>query len=157
VIKIYELGQVAIFNTIFRSHILVLVMVVLAILSKAYCRKSLLIKRNVIAAPKIAVEAEHQHRLEAYFIGTCDFGDVAGDLAGGGIAVTAEIANELQLGVGGGNGHAFGKDAHHAWILLRIAVATYDVVVEHCFNVPPFRLRHLCEMMAAVQALLFAG
>ena len=58
-----------------------LVMVVLAIFGETHRGKSLLIKRDVIAAAKIAVEAEHQHRLQAYLISASDFGDVAGDLA----------------------------------------------------------------------------
>ena len=42
-------------------------------------------------------------------------------------------------------------------ILLRALVAADNVVVEHGFQVPALLLRHLREMTAAVQSLLFAG
>src|SRR6266480_2271958 len=95
VVEIHELGYIAVFNATFSAHILMLVMVIFAVLSEAYRGKSLLVKRNVIPAAKVAVEAEDQHRLQAYFIGTCDFCDVAGDLARWGIALSSEIADEL--------------------------------------------------------------
>ena len=53
--------------------------------------------------------------------------------------------------------HAFGEHAHHAGILLRTAIAADDVVVQNGFDIPALLFRHLGEMRAAVQSLLFAG
>ena len=54
-------------------------------------------------------------------------------------------------------GHAFGENAHHARVLLGIAIAAHDVIVQHGFDIPTLLFRHLREMRAAIQSLLFAG
>src|SRR5581483_6454202 len=58
---------------------------------------------------------------------------------------------------GCGRRNAFGENAHHARVLLCIAVAADDVVVENGFDVPSLLLRHLGKVLAAVQALFFSG
>ncbi len=52
---------------------------------------------------------------------------------------------------------AFRKYSHHRVVLLRTLVATDNVIVQDCFDVPALLLRHPGEMAAAVQPLLFAG
>ncbi len=90
-------------------------------------------------------------------VSAADFGDVARELAGGGVALPAQIAHPAQFGFGGGNRQAFGEYAHDAGVLPRAAIAAYDVVVQNGFNVPALVFGHPGEVAAAVQALLFAG
>src|ERR1700746_243576 len=111
----------------------------------------------MISSAQIAVQPEHQQRLHTDVVTATHFGDVARELPGNGITLAAEIADEAQIGFRSGNRHALGENSHHIHILLRVTVATYDVVVEHGFDVPSLGLGHLCEVAAAIQSLLFPG
>src|ERR1700676_5022402 len=131
--------------------------VVFAKLGEAHGGISLLVERSVIAAPQITVRTKYQHRLDTCGISATDLGNGAREISGGGISLGSKTTDLAYFGVGRSHWYAFGKHPHYAGVLLRTAVAAYDVVVQHRFNVPACCPGHLCEMAAAIQSLLFAG
>ena len=76
-------------DAILDAHILMLMVVVLAIFRKADTREALLIERVVISTTQITIKAELQERLHSRVVGPSDFRNVAGELAGDGIALAA--------------------------------------------------------------------
>src|SRR5882672_5705873 len=111
----------------------------------------------MIATAQIAVQTEYQQRFYASVVDAGGVRYVAGKLSGGRIVLSAQIAYGAKLGIARAGRHPLRKNANHAWILLRAAVSTHNVIVQHSFNVPFLGLCHLGKMMAAIQALLFPG
>ena len=132
-----------------------LVMKVLAKFSEAHRGKSLLIERRVVAAAQIPVQPEHQHRVHAHIfvISTAHIGDIARQLPRPGVVLPAQPANPPDFLLRRRGGQSLGKHAHHRMILLRALVAADNVIIQHRLEIPALILRHLREVVAAVQAL----
>src|SRR5712671_4535157 len=110
----------------------------------------------MIAAPQKTVEPEDGDRLNAAGVGSANLCDISGELARWRIAFSAQGADPEDFRFCCCIGQALGKDPHDARVLLRIAVASHDVVIQHRFKLPSLLFRHLSEMPAAVQTLFFA-
>src|SRR5260370_16713351 len=88
------------------------------------------------------------------------FFDIARQLARSRVVFPAGGTETPQVRFGSGGGKPLGEDAHNVVLLQRVArraIATDDVVVQHTLQLPAFIFRHLGEVAAAVQPLLFTG
>src|SRR6266700_5048100 len=109
----------------------------------------------MIAAPQVAIQPEHQPRLHAGIVDSSTLYDVPRHLPRREIAFPAQTADASDVLLSRRRRNSFGEDSHHRMILFGALVAADDVVIEHRFQFPTLIFRHLCEMMAAVQPLLF--
>src|SRR5579871_6767484 len=110
----------------------------------------------MVATPQVAIQPEGQSGFYAGVVSAAHLGNVASNLPRSRIAFSPKIANQSKIAIAGCNRHSLGKHPNSGWILLRAAIAADDVIVEDRLNIPPLGLRHLREVSAAVQALLFA-
>src|SRR5258708_5497914 len=161
IVEVYKLLCVAIFDAVFRAHVLVLMMKVLAEFSKPHGRKSLLIEGIMIAAAQESIQPEYQHWLHARIVSPSHLGDIPCQFPRPGIALPAQAANAPQFLLGRCCRYAFRKNSHSGMILLGAFVAADNVVVENRLQIPTLTLCHLFfdhlgKMTAAVQSLLFS-
>src|ERR1700691_1053139 len=110
----------------------------------------------MVPAAQIPVQPENQLRLHARIVSPPHFGDIARQLPRSGIILPAQPANPANLLLRGRGRQALGKHSHHRMILLLAFVSADNVIVEHGLQVPALFFRHLREMLASVQPLLFA-
>ena len=92
-------------------------------------------------------------------VGGGDFGDGAGEFAGGRVGFGADGLDLVELVEGGVAGDAFREDANGGFVLMGVAgggVSADDVVVEDGFELPAFGFGEAGEVGAAVETLLFA-
>ena len=155
IVVVHRFRQIAILDAIFRAHVLVLMMKVFAKFREANGGESLLVERIVVAAAQKSIQPEHQHRLDASVIRAANIGDVPRQLPRCGVTFPAQAANSPDVLLGGRGGHPLREHSHHGTILLRALVAAHNVVVEDGCQIPSLIFRHLREMFAAVQPLLF--
>src|SRR5207302_2442513 len=111
----------------------------------------------MIPAAQVPVKAEDQHRFHAHVVGPPNLSDITRHLPRSGVALSAHPANAPQILLGRRRRNAFGKYAYHGVVLLGALVPAHDVVVQDGLNLPALLLRHLREVMAAVQSLLLTG
>src|SRR4051794_37771783 len=138
---------------------------IFAILGEAYSGKASFVERDVIAAAQKAVVTENHLRRKPsrsvlWQICAGHHTRVARKLPRSTIVVVTERDQPFGFLFRRGRGDTFGEDADNASILLLVAggaVAAHDVVVQHALDLPAFLARHLGEVLAAVESLLFAG
>src|SRR5205807_1827371 len=97
IVEIHKPWQVAIFDAIFGTDVLVLVIVIFAEFRESHCGEALLIERIMIAAAQKTIESKDRHWLHATGVGPANLDDIAGQLARWRIAFAADGANPADL------------------------------------------------------------
>src|SRR5271155_2260979 len=155
IFEVHIFREIAIFDAIFRSRRLMLAVKIFAEFGKAYGGEALLIESRVIASAQETVKAKNQERLHTGIVRTPDVGNVARQFARSRIAFAPKRPNSPDLSLARRRRQSFGKHPHNARVLPRAKVTSDNVVVQHGFDLPSLLLRHLGEMLAPVQSLLF--
>src|SRR5712675_2363004 len=97
VVEVYKLQRVAIFDAVLRTHVLMLMMKVLAIFCESHCRKSLLVEREMISTAQVTIQPENQQRLHAYIVSPPHLGDISRHLPRAGVTFATQPANAPQV------------------------------------------------------------
>src|SRR5258708_2144849 len=111
----------------------------------------------MVAATQIPVTPEFEQRVHGNLIGSRGLGSVSSQLARWRIVLSAKRANHPKLRVSHALRNTLGKDAHNFSILPRTLVSADNVVIQRGFKLPSLRLGEVCDVLATVKALLFAG
>ena len=158
IVEVHKFRQVSIFDAVVvvLTNVLMLMVEIFAEFGEPHGGEALLIESVVVASAQEAVQPEDQKRLDPGMVRASDVGDVAGKFARSRVTLSAEHSNSLDFSLARRRRQPFGKHAHHARILFRTEVASYNVVVQNSFELPCLLLGHLGEVLAAVQALLFS-
>src|ERR1022692_710322 len=109
VVEVEKFRQVSIFDAVFGSDVLMLMVEVFAEFGEAHGGETLLIERRVVASTQEAVEPEDEKRFHSGIVGAPDVSDVAGKFAGSRVVFTAELSNALDFSVACSRGQPFGK------------------------------------------------
>src|SRR5438876_342103 len=105
-------------------------------LSEPHGCKSLLVERNVIASPHVAIAAKLQPRLNFQIVNSAGLRDIPGQFSRWGIILSPEGANHTKLRLSCSVGNTFGKNAHDFRILPGTLISADDVVVQDRLDVP---------------------
>src|SRR3954465_3049308 len=156
VIVVHKFWQIAILDTVFHPHVLMLMVVVLAKLCEAHGGKSLLIEGIMIATAQITIQSKDEHRFQAHIIATVHVRDISRQLTGARIALSSQTAYPPHILLGSGGWHPFREHTHDCMILLRTLVPAHNIVIENGLDIPSLILGHFREVVAAVQSLFFS-
>ena len=135
-----------------------LVVKIFAPLREADSGKSFFVESGMVAPAQVTVAAidERRGKPVGRKISAPDFGHVARQFTRRRVVFAAQGANRAQLSLCGGGWNSFRKHAHRLGILLWILVASHNIVIQHGLNLPALLPRHLREVLAAIESLLFA-
>src|SRR4029453_5104224 len=95
--EVVKLRQVAILPPVFNTNILVLMTIVFIRLGKPHSRKTALKKRNMIAAPKVAIATVNHHHPHGGYVTLSCFLDKASYLPRSRIVLAADTATHGGL------------------------------------------------------------